>query len=41
MRIFLSLLAIAVAVPAAAQSTKVHWYGQAAFRIETPSGGVS
>ena len=25
---------------AAAQSTKVHWYGQAAFRIETPAGGV-
>src|SRR5512138_534535 len=20
--------------------TKLHWYGQAAFRIETPSGGV-
>ncbi|HET7825682.1 MAG TPA: metal-dependent hydrolase [Anaeromyxobacter sp.] len=27
--------------PAAAQGkTKLHWYGQAAFRIETPSGGV-
>jgi len=38
-----SLLAIAVAVAMAgfAQAqTKVHWYGQAAFRIETPSGGV-
>jgi L-ascorbate metabolism protein UlaG (beta-lactamase superfamily) len=40
MRIVLWLLAAAVALPAAAQSTKVHWYGQAAFRIETPSGGV-
>ena len=40
MKIFLSLLAMAVSLPAAAQSTKVHWYGQAAFRIETPSGGV-
>jgi L-ascorbate metabolism protein UlaG (beta-lactamase superfamily) len=28
-------------LPTAAQGkTKVHWYGQAAFRIETPSGGV-
>jgi L-ascorbate metabolism protein UlaG (beta-lactamase superfamily) len=25
---------------AALAQTKVHWYGQAAFRIETPSGGV-
>lgn len=35
-------LAAAVAVPsvAAAQGTKVHWYGHAAFKIETPSGGV-
>jgi L-ascorbate metabolism protein UlaG (beta-lactamase superfamily) len=33
------LLAL-VSFAAAAQSTKVHWYGQAAFRIETPSGGV-
>jgi L-ascorbate metabolism protein UlaG (beta-lactamase superfamily) len=29
-----------VSFAAAAQSTKVLWYGQAAFRIETPSGGV-
>lgn len=37
-----SLLALALfAVAAAAQAaTKIHWYGQAAFRIETPSGGV-
>jgi L-ascorbate metabolism protein UlaG (beta-lactamase superfamily) len=25
---------------AASAATKVHWYGQAAFKIETPSGGV-
>ena len=25
---------------AAPGETKVHWYGHAAFRIETPSGGV-
>src|SRR5260221_2978967 len=37
-----SLLAFALfALCAAAQAaTKIHWYGQAAFRIETPSGGV-
>lgn len=40
MKILLALLAIALSLPAGAQSTKVHWYGQAAFRIETPSGGV-
>lgn len=27
-------------LPAAPGETKVHWYGHAAFRIETPSGGV-
>ena len=38
---FVLLAALALAsFAAAAQSTKVHWYGQAAFRIETPSGGV-
>jgi L-ascorbate metabolism protein UlaG (beta-lactamase superfamily) len=26
--------------PAAPGETKVHWYGHASFRIETPSGGV-
>ena len=33
-----ALFAITTAVAQAA--TKIHWYGQAAFRIETPSGGV-
>ena len=28
------------ALAAAEGKTKIHWYGQAAFRIETPSGGV-
>ncbi|HEV2430810.1 MAG TPA: MBL fold metallo-hydrolase, partial [Burkholderiales bacterium] len=38
---FLAPVILALAsFAAAAQSTKVHWYGQAAFRIETPSGGV-
>jgi len=37
-----ALLAVALSCAAAAQAagTKIHWYGQAAFRIETPSGGV-
>ena len=37
-----SMLALALlATAAVAQgATKIHWYGQAAFRIETPSGGV-
>jgi L-ascorbate metabolism protein UlaG (beta-lactamase superfamily) len=39
LRIAIVLLALASS-SALAQSTKVHWYGQAAFRIETPSGGV-
>src|SRR5687768_3636544 len=39
LRIAIAVLALA-ATSAFAQSTKVHWYGQAAFRIETPSGGV-
>jgi L-ascorbate metabolism protein UlaG (beta-lactamase superfamily) len=36
-------LAIALAAPTAVlaqAATKIHWYGQAAFRITTPSGGV-
>jgi L-ascorbate metabolism protein UlaG (beta-lactamase superfamily) len=33
-----ALFAVTTAVAQAA--TKIHWYGQAAFRIETPSGGV-
>ena len=39
LRIAIAVLALA-STAAFAQSTKVHWYGQAAFRIETPSGGV-
>ena len=39
LRIAIAVLALAC-TSAFAQSTKVHWYGQAAFRIETPSGGV-
>lgn len=36
-----ALLALMLFAAAAVQAaTKVHWYGQAAFRIETPSGGV-
>jgi len=31
---------LAPGVLLAAGQTKIHWYGQAAFRIETPSGGV-
>jgi len=34
----LALLAFSASLAQAA--TKIHWYGQAAFRIETPSGGV-
>jgi L-ascorbate metabolism protein UlaG (beta-lactamase superfamily) len=38
---FVSLLALAVSTAGVAHAaTKIHWYGQAAFRIETPSGGV-
>ena len=36
-----ALAALVFSAPAAAlAATKLHWYGQAAFRIETPSGGV-
>jgi len=31
---------VSPAVLAADGKTKIHWYGQAAFKIETPSGGV-
>jgi L-ascorbate metabolism protein UlaG (beta-lactamase superfamily) len=37
------MLAVALAAVTASfaqAQTKIHWYGQAAFRIETPSGGV-
>lgn len=36
----LALVLLAVGMSVAQAATKVHWYGQAAFRIETPSGGV-
>lgn len=35
-----TVLSIAGPVLAAPGETKVHWYGHASFRIETPSGGV-
>lgn len=40
MKRLLVAAALALASAAAFAQTKVHWYGQAAFRIETPSGGV-
>ena len=36
----LAVAFVATTVPIAQAATKIHWYGQAAFRIETPSGGV-
>ena len=36
----LALAMLAMTATAAQAATKIHWYGQAAFRIETPSGGV-
>ena len=36
----LALALLALTVTAAQAETKIHWYGQAAFKIETPSGGV-
>jgi len=36
----IALAALAAAAFPAQADTKIHWYGQAAFRIETPSGGV-
>lgn len=39
--LYAALLALALLGASAAQAeTKIHWYGQAAFRIDTPSGGV-
>ena len=35
-----ALALLAVTATLAQAATKIHWYGQAAFRIETPSGGV-
>ena len=40
MKRLLVAAALALASAAAFAQTKVHWYGQAAFRIETPSGEV-
>lgn len=40
MKRFFLAAALVLASTAAFAQTKVHWYGQAAFRIETPSGGV-
>ncbi len=40
LRFLLPVVLALASFAAAAQSTKIHWYGQAAFRIETPSGGV-
>jgi len=36
----LAVALVAVTATMAQAATKIHWYGQAAFRIETPSGGV-
>ena len=36
----LALAILAVTATVAQAATKIHWYGQAAFKIETPSGGV-
>ena len=36
----LALLVIGLGPVWAQKSTQLHWYGQAAFKIETPSGGV-
>jgi L-ascorbate metabolism protein UlaG (beta-lactamase superfamily) len=36
----LALAMLAVTATVAQAATKIHWYGQAAFKIETPSGGV-
>jgi L-ascorbate metabolism protein UlaG (beta-lactamase superfamily) len=40
MKRLLVAAALALASAAAFAQTKLHWYGQSAFRIETPSGGV-
>ena len=36
----LALAMLAVTATVAQAATKIHWYGQAAFKIETPTGGV-
>lgn len=41
LRTFLLALAmLAVTASAAQAATTIHWYGQSAFKVETPSGGV-
>lgn len=40
MKRLLLAAALALCSISALAQTKLHWYGQAAFRIETPSGGV-
>lgn len=37
---FFGLAMLALTATVAQAATKIHWYGQAAFKIETPSGGV-
>jgi L-ascorbate metabolism protein UlaG (beta-lactamase superfamily) len=39
-RIFFALGLLAISATLAQAATAVHWYGHAAFRIDTPSGGV-
>lgn len=39
-RVLIALALLALTATVAQAATKIHWYGQAAFRIETPSGGV-
>ena len=38
--VLLAFATLALTATAAHAATKVHWYGHAAFKIETPSGGV-
>ena len=38
--VVLSAALLALGATFAQAQTKIHWYGQAAFKIETPSGGV-
>lgn len=38
--VVLALVVLGMTATVAQAATKIHWYGQSAFRIETPSGGV-
>ncbi|MBE0620781.1 MAG: metal-dependent hydrolase [Burkholderiales bacterium] len=38
--VLLALAMLAMTATVAQAATKIHWYGQAAYKIETPSGGV-